>query len=228
MKGSVYTRCGLLLLAAGLLFGGVNLWEAYRAGASAKKILLELEPQVSAAAEASEMQEIVLIPAETEPCPSEMPDGVPPLPADAPDEEEADEMAVTQLDGEQYIGMLQIPSLGLTLPVAKELSGEKLRKTPCRYLGTAGEGSLIISAHNYPAHFGKLKELQIGDEVIFTDVKGTVYRYTVSDTELLDGDAVEEMEAGAWDLTLFTCTVGGKRRVTVRCEYAVGQTLVPE
>ena len=29
---------------------------------------------------------------------------------------------------------------------------------------------------------------------------------------------VEEMEAGEWDFTMFTCTIGGSNRVTVRCE----------
>ena len=28
---------------------------------------------------------------------------------------------------------------------------------------------------------------------------------------------VEAMESGDWALTLFTCTIGGKTRVTVRC-----------
>ncbi len=30
--------------------------------------------------------------------------------------------------------------------------------------------------------------------------------------------AMEEMESGDWDLTLFTCTIGGACRVTVRCQ----------
>ncbi len=29
---------------------------------------------------------------------------------------------------------------------------------------------------------------------------------------------VEEMITGDWDLTLFTCTLGGQTRVTVRCQ----------
>ena len=31
---------------------------------------------------------------------------------------------------------------------------------------------------------------------------------------------VEEMLSGGWALTLFTCTLGGRTRVTVRCEEA--------
>jgi sortase A len=35
--------------------------------------------------------------------------------------------------------------------------------------------------------------------------------------EILSPFAVEEMTSGDWDMTLFTCTVGGQSRVTVRC-----------
>lgn len=36
--------------------------------------------------------------------------------------------------------------------------------------------------------------------------------------EQLERTAIEEMESGDWDLTLFTCTVDGAARVTVRCQ----------
>lgn len=45
-----------------------------------------------------------------------------------------------------------------------------------------------------------------------------VFSYNVSGMEELPGTALEEMEAGEWDLTLFTCTASGKNRVTVRCD----------
>ena len=46
---------------------------------------------------------------------------------------------------------------------------------------------------------------------------GNRFIYAVSGTEQLPGTAIEEMESGDWDLTLFTCTIGGAARVTVRC-----------
>ena len=54
-------------------------------------------------------------------------------------------------------------------------------------------------------------------EVSFTDAVGNVFLYTVAELETLGKTDVEEMQAGDWDLTLFTCTYGGKNRVTVRC-----------
>jgi sortase A len=40
----------------------------------------------------------------------------------------------------------------------------------------------------------------------------------VVEKEVLKSTAIEEMEAGEWDLTLFTCTIGGADRITIRCE----------
>jgi sortase A len=123
-------------------------------------------------------------------------------------------------DGDSYIGVLELPALELALPVMRTWSYPNLKTAPCRYTGSAAEGSLIIAAHNYDSHFGLLKTLEAGDAVLFTDVDGRLYAYEVSQLETLGGGDVEEMRAGDWDLTLFTCTLGGQRRVTIRCTLA--------
>ena len=53
--------------------------------------------------------------------------------------------------------------------------------------------------------------------MIFTDTDGNIFNYTVSELEQLNPTDVREMISGDWDLTLFTCTLGGQYRVTVRC-----------
>ena len=73
-------------------------------------------------------------------------------------------------------------------------------------------------AHNYPKHFGTLKEMRAGDVVCFTDVDGAVTKYQVIALEILGANAVEEMISGDYDLTMFTCTYGGENRITVRCD----------
>ena len=96
----------------------------------------------------------------------------------------------------------------------------KLRIAPCRYAGSAYQGNLILSAHNYSSHFGQIGTLQAGDRVTFTDVDGNVFLYSVAKIQILQPGDVEEMLSGGWALTLFTCTLGGRTRVTVRCEEA--------
>ena len=134
------------------------------------------------------------------------------------------EMPTKEIDGETYIGVVEIPSLELSLPVMSDWSYPQLKKAPCRYVGSVYSHDAVICGHNYDRHFGRLKELVPGDEVRFTDMDGNVFRYSVCAVEQLAKTAVEEMQTGDWDLTLFTCTKGGVMRVTVRCaleEYTV-------
>ena len=128
----------------------------------------------------------------------------------------AGELTVS-LEGEEYLGILSLPTLALELPVGAEWEMDFLRQAPCRYAGTLAGDDIIIAAHNYRRHFAALHTLRPGDAVLFTDAAGQTYRYTVDRVETLPETAVEEMRAGEWDLTLFTCTYDGRARVTVRC-----------
>lgn len=117
-----------------------------------------------------------------------------------------------------YIGVLEIPSLNLVLPVIDQWSYDALLVSPARYTGSAYLDNMVIAAHNYTSHFGRLRELSLEDEVRFVDVSGNVFYYKVQELQILPPTAVEEMvQADGWDLTLFTCTWGGQSRVTVRC-----------
>ena len=80
---------------------------------------------------------------------------------------------------------------------------------------------MVICAHNYAQHFGRLKELKTGETALFTSLDGTVTRYAVAEVQVLDSSAVEDMISGDYPLTLFTCTYGGRSRVTVRCDFAI-------
>lgn len=127
------------------------------------------------------------------------------------------EMPAQEIDGRRYVGRLTIPAIGLDLPVLETWSNANGKVAPCRYKGSVYSDDLIIAGHNYRSHFGSLKNVGMGEQVLFTDVDGTVFSYTVAALEILDGTAIEDMEAGDWDLTLFTCTYGGQTRLTLRC-----------
>ena len=130
------------------------------------------------------------------------------------------EMPVIEIDGYGYIGVLQIPSLDLTLPVISDWSYPALQIAPCRYEGSAYDGGLVIAGHNFDSHFGNLSRLEPGDEIRFIDLSGHTFTYAVAETEVLDATAIDQMVNGGWDLTLFTCTLSGETRFTVRCTLA--------
>ena len=133
-----------------------------------------------------------------------------------PESEEA-EMSAVKVDSYDCIGILSIPALDLELPVLTEWSYAKLKKAPCHYYGSCYEKDFVIAAHNYKAHFGRLSELQVGDLVVFTDVSGTAHYYEVVILETIPKNATKEMITSGFDLSLYTCTLGGGSRITVRC-----------
>lgn len=76
---------------------------------------------------------------------------------------------------------------------------------------------MIVVGHNDSSHSGNLKQLHESDAVFFEGADGNRFHDEVAEIEILSPDAVEEMAEGDGDLPLFTCTLDGGNRVTVRC-----------
>lgn len=138
--------------------------------------------------------------------------------ASAAQEKTEGEMLQTTLNGYALVGMLQIPTIGMELPVLESWNYDLLQIAPCRYSGTVEEGNLILLGHNYKRHFGSLKKVSVGDELSFVTVDGKTHRYAVSATEVLEKTELERLSATEHDLTVFTCTNGGYSRFVVRCD----------
>lgn len=188
-KAKVLIVAGLLLICAAIGLAAFNLWSESNAGKASDDVLSQMKG---------------LLPAKSDAVPDYVLDPNMAMPT-------------FSIDGADYIGIVQIPSLGLQLPVASDWSYPQLRTSPCRYSGSAYLDDLVICGHNYSSHFGSIKYLDAGAEVIFTDADGNVFIYEVCLVETMQPTAVTEMTSGEWDLSLFTCTIGGQSRVTVRC-----------
>ena len=195
----------IICLLAALALTARNLRQEARAQTAAEQTLQTLAPIVQTAADAQTPLEAEAVPADEQVIPDYQLD--PQM-----------EMPVTTIDGADYIGVLEIPALELRLPVAGTWSYEALAAAPCRYAGSVYLDDLVILAHNYRGFFRDLKLLHAGDAVRFTDADGNVFSYAVSDFEQLHPSQTEDMLCGDWDLTLFTCTIGGQTRVTIRLE----------
>ena len=129
------------------------------------------------------------------------------------------QMKVVEIDGYGYIGYLTVPALDLDLPVMADWDYDRLNIAPCRYYGSAKADNLVIAAHNFRYHFGYLGKLQIGDQIIFTDMDALTYRYQVVSVETLSPYAVDQVKDTGDDLVLYTCTYSGSQRIVVRCSY---------
>jgi len=196
---------GAVLLSLALSLFAYNQRQASEAGKASAELMPQLMEQINAHEQTREDSE-----------PEAQPVGTPIEHLDP----SVFQMAETVIGGHAYIGYLSIPKLELELPIMSDWDFMKLHTAPCRYHGSLRGEDLVIMAHNYDYHFGNLSKLEAGDSVIFTDVEGVSTAYTVVAQDILDSFAVEEMTAGEYDLTLFTCTYGGQSRVTVYCDFA--------
>ena len=195
-RGLLSITIGLLLIAAALFLVSYNLYDELRAEQAARQMVNKLEASTNQEPLASDERTVI-------------PDYV--LSPNM-------EMPVETINGIDFIGVLRIPALELELPVISEWNYPNLKTAPCRYSGSAYLNNLILCGHNYASHFGRLKTLSEGDIATFTDIDGNVFIYKMVERETLNPTDIEGMESGNWDLTLFTCTVGGQSRVTIRFE----------
>ena len=196
--GALCMLLGLALLAGAGWMIYENFREDAEAGEQSAEMLAAMKEAIVEGAEPTEMEELE-------------PDATLPPP-------EFGEMPTMMIDGEAYIGYIEMPTIDVYLPVMSQWSYERLKVAPCRYWGSVYDGSLVLLGHNYQRHFSRIKQLEVGDPVQFVDVNGEIYRYVVERCETLSPTAVEDMIEGNCDLTLFTCTTGGNMRHAVRCK----------
>ena len=190
--GIAIVAMGAVLIISALLLFLYNRREDARAGQEAESLLANVEAAIPS---------------------NDAKDKEPPS-----QEELTPEMPVVMLSDYEYVGYLTIPSLGLKLPVMADSDYARLRLAPCRQFGSSRTDDLVIAAHNYESHFGKLGSVSVGDNVIFTDMDGVENHYIVQKTDILQPTDVDAVEHSGYDLVLYTCTYGGKTRITVFCD----------
>lgn len=195
--GILLTTVGAVLIISALLLFFYNRYEDYSAGREAEILLEDIVSAIEATDEAA-------APTETE-------------------EMTEEEMLLAalpeiEIDGYAYVGYVSIPALELELPVMSEWDYARLKIAPCRQFGSSRTDDLVIAAHNYTKHFGKLTIVEVGTDVFFTDMDGIENHYTVQRVSTLAPEDVDAVLNSGYDLVLYTCTLGGATRVVAFCE----------
>lgn len=117
------------------------------------------------------------------------------------------------IDGKEYIGIIELPSLNMTLPVLASCEGDNLEKGICLY---ASNGNYVIGGHNRESQFGRIYNLKINDKLIFYDTHSNKKEYALAKTEYLLPENVEQFTTNEYGITLFTCTWDNRQRYVLR------------
>ena len=213
--GIVCILLGAALIGSALLLFGYNRAEDAHAGTASQEAVSEIQKQIEQAQSVA-METQVTNQEET----------VKHLPEPSMDEilQTDDEPyttgPVTMVGDYEYIGVLDLPALNLSLPIMSDWDYERLKMAPCRQFGSAETDDLVIAGHNYVNHFGSLGMLKAGDSVTFTAMDGTVNSYVVSETATISPAETEKVTDSGYPLVLYTCTYGRQSRIVIYCSRA--------
>lgn len=136
-----------------------------------------------------------------------------------------DTKTYTSKDGVKYTteAILKIPKINIEYPVLSATSDALLFVSLNKYWGPQPNevGNYCIVGHYYEngKMFGKLHKLKNGDKAELTDLSGNTLTYQVYNkyvVEPTDTRCTSQLTDGRKELTLITCTNGGKQRLVVR------------
>ncbi len=142
--------------------------------------------------------------------------------------QEREQETYTTNSGATYTtnAVLNIPSLNISYPILKTEQNhidEVLKISLVKFWGGNPNevGNYVIVGHNYKNKkmFGKLSEMNIGDQIELTDLTGKTLKYAVYDKYIVspeDTSCTTQKTNGNKEVTLITCTNYGKQRLVLR------------
>lgn len=119
---------------------------------------------------------------------------------------------------EVILGTIEIPKLGLNVPLRQGVTLTTLDRGPGHWPGTAlpGElGNVVVAGHRVTRTrpFRHIDKLVPGDQVIFTLADGSRHVYEMVGTEVVDETGMHIVNQGyAYTATLFACHPPGSAR----------------
>ena len=128
-------------------------------------------------------------------------------------------MPLLQLDGTDFVALMQAPAFGVSLPVGSEWSTENIYRYPCRFWGSAYDGSLVIGGTDGTGQLAFCGRLDLGDVITITDMAGTQFTYEVVKIQRSSQADSEKLLEGDWDLTLFVRDSSTLDYILVRCWF---------
>ena len=128
------------------------------------------------------------------------------------------EMPSLEVDGEDYVGIIEIPMCGVHLPIRASWDSGDISRSPCRFTGSIYDGSLVVGGSDHEGQFNFAKTISIGDTVFVTDMTGARYTYKVTWVELTDDVSREYLTSREADLVLFVRDAYSLEYAVVSCD----------
>ena len=130
-------------------------------------------------------------------------------------------MPALQLQGQDYVALLEVPGRNICLPVAAGWDTNKLSAAPRHYFGSAYNNSLIIGGSDRSGQLDFCSSIDIGETVTVTDMTGARYTYLVKRIERFSSIDAEVLTKKAPGLTLFVKDSSTFDYIVLRCQLSL-------
>ena len=140
-----------------------------------------------------------------------------PEPQGAGLEERSDHtMPLLSLDGIDFVGILEMPLQEAALPVCADWAEHQ--KYLSRFDGSIYDGSMQIGGTSQKGQMDFFREISVGDSVLFTDMEGNRYHYTVTDLRYAPHADQNTLQRADGELTLFVKNLFAFEYLIISCE----------
>lgn len=137
-----------------------------------------------------------------------------------PEERGNNKMASMEIDGVNVVGVLSFTGYGRTLPLAGDWDTTLVSSMPCRFTGSIYDTSLIIGAVDGETQLSFASRMEVGDEVVLTDMEGGRYTYQVEAIQHAKHATLEKLQAGDYALTIFVKDSNTSQYLLIRCQVS--------
>ena len=124
-----------------------------------------------------------------------------------------EDMPVLEIDGRDYVALVEVPAFGLALPVADQWDS----RTLSRFSGSAYGNTLVIGGPDHPKQLGFCAQIDPGAPITVTDMTGGQLAYTVIRVDRSKNADAEWLQDTAFDLTVFCRDTLSSDYIAVRC-----------